>query len=344
MRSGRPTIKDVAKQAGVSFKTVSRVINGQSGVRDEVRARVREAVAELGYVVNYSARSLASGHSRALGVVIPRITDPYTFEMIHHVGEVSERLKLGVVILTRPTLSDELSMSNFVGHGMVGALLLVSPKAVEAYLPTITALRIPTVVIETPFVDPSGALLDAPLPYVVSDNRRGAAEGVAYLVALGHRRIAFITGRSVSQNLLRLLGYQDAIAAHGLPLVPDYVRPGRWTWESGYDEALALWRLPEPPTAIFCANDSMALGAMHALTAHGVRVPEDVSILGFDDISAGMQSTPPLSTVKQPAFEMVQTAFDILIRAMDNKPLAATHQILPTTLVVRGSCAPPPRT
>jgi LacI family transcriptional regulator len=153
MRPDRPTIKDVARHAGVSFKTVSRVINEQKGVRDEVRARVRASIVELGYVVNYSARSLATGGSHTLGVVIPRITDPYTFQMIHHVGAVSEAAGLGVIILTRPTLTDKLSLSNFIGHGLVGALLLLAPRSIDAYLPIIRTLGIPAAVIETQFLD-----------------------------------------------------------------------------------------------------------------------------------------------------------------------------------------------
>ena len=341
MPSKRPTIKDVAKRAGVSFKTVSRVVNGQGGVRDEVRARVREVIAELGYVVNYSARSLASGRSHAIGVVIPRITDPHSFEVVHHIGEISERHKVGVVILTRPTLSDELSMSNFMGHGIVGSLLLFSPRSIAPYLPVIRALNIPTVVVETPIIDERGPVAQSPIPYVVCDNRQGAYAGVRYLLDLGHRRIGFISGGEIAQSRLRLWGYGDALASYSLPLREEYVRPGRWAWESGHEQALALVKLSQPPTAIFCANDAMALGAMRALTERGWHVPEDMSILGFDDIQSAAQSAPPLSTVKQPAFEMVELAVEFLLRAMDGGDLSTANQILPTTLVLRGSCAVP---
>lgn len=341
MGSGRPTIKDVARHAGVSFKTVSRVINEQAGVRSEVRARVRAAIAELGYVVNHSARSLATGASRTLGVVIPRITDPYTFQMIHHVGTVSEAAGLGVIILTRPSLTDELSISRFVGHGIVGSLLFVAPHSIEAYLPMIRALRVPAAIMETQFLDDDDRRAALPIPCVASDNRRGAREGVSYLASLGHTRIATITGGRAPQAKLRLLGYYDALAAHGLTPPEGYVRHGKFTWESGYDQALALLETDPLPTAVFCASDAMALGAARACHDRGLRIPDDISILGFDDIPDAASSAPPLTTVRQQAFEMAQSAIHLLQRAMEGEELTVGTHLLPTELVIRDSCASP---
>jgi LacI family transcriptional regulator len=341
VRSNTPTIKDVAKRAGVSFKTVSRVINGQGGVRDEVRARVREAIAELGYVVNYSARALASGRSHAIGVVIPSLTDPHSFHLIHHVGEVSERHKVGVVVLTRPTLSDELTLSSFIGHGLVGALMVVAPRSVEAYLPIIKALSIPMVVVESLWTDEAGQVLETPVPCVASDGRQGAQTATRHLLELGHRQIGLTSGSDSGQSHLRYLGYCDTLTSYDVPLRADYVRAGRWTWESGHAEASALLELAEPPTALFCANDNMALGAIRATTDRGLRVPEDVSVMGFDDIWAAPHSIPALTTIRQPAAEMVQIAVDLLVRGMRGEPIPATNHILPTTLVLRDSCAPP---
>ena len=341
MRSDRPTIKDVARHAGVSFKTVSRVINGQKGVRQEVRARVRASIAELGYVVNYSARSLATGGSHSLGVIIPRITDPYTFQMIHHVGTISEAAGLGVIILTRPTVTDELSLSNFIGHGLVGALLLLAPRSVDAYLPIIRTLGIPAAVIETQLLNERDRHCSLPIPCFASDNRQGAFDGVSYLADLGHTRIATITGGGAPQARLRLLGYRDALAAHGLTPHEDYVRHATFTWESGYDQALALLQTDPVPTAVFCASDAMALGAMRACHDRGLRIPDDMSILGFDDIPDAAASSPPLTTVRQQAFEMARSAIQLLQRAMDGQPTSPDIHTLPTELVIRGSCAPP---
>ncbi len=341
MSSDKPTIKDVAKRAGVSFKTVSRVLNDQIGVRDELRARVRAAVDELGYIVNYSAKSLASRRSQTIGVVVGRLTDPHTLEIVHYVGEMSERDKRGIVIFTRPSFANGLDMSNFIGNGVVGSLLLVSPRSIEPYLPMIRVLRLPAVVVEAPFLDEAQNLLDGPVSCVVSENRRGAYIGVNYLIELGHRRIAFLGGSDMPQNRLRLAGYRDALAANGIPFDPAYVRSGRWTWESGYERALDLLRLEEPPTAVFCASDNIALGVMHALAERGVHVPEDMSLLGFDDIPAAAQSVPTLSTVKQPTAEMVQKAMDLLVRAMQGETLKTANHVLPTTLIERDSCAPP---
>ncbi len=341
VRSGRPTIKDVARHAGVSFKTVSRVINGQKGVRPEVRARVRAAIAELGYVVNYSARSLASGGSRTLGVVIPRITDPYTFQMIYHVGTVCEAAGLGVIILTRPSLTDELSISNFVGHGIVGSLLLVAPRSIEAYLTIIRTLGIPTVVMETQFLDDGDRQPALSIPCVASDNRRGAYEGVSHLASLGHTRIATITGGDAPQARMRLRGYYDALADCGLTPLEAYVRHGRFTWESGYDQALALLEADPAPTAIFCASDAMALGAARACHDRGLRVPEGISILGFDDIPEAALSSPPLTTVRQQAFEMARSAIHLLQRAMEGDDTPPGTHPFPDGPRDRASCASP---
>ncbi|HHX45645.1 MAG TPA: LacI family transcriptional regulator [Chloroflexi bacterium] len=340
VRSSRPTIKDVAKHVGVSFKTVSRVINGQPGVRPEVRARVRAAITELGYVVNHSARLLASGSSRTLGVVIPRITDPYTFQMIHHVGTVSEAAGLGVIILTRPTLTDEISISNFIGHGLVGSLLFVAPRSTEPYLPIIRTLGLPAVVMETQFLGDAQQPA-MPIPCVASDNRHGAFAGVSYLAGLGHTRIATITGGEAPQARLRLLGYEDALAAHGLQSNAAYVRHGRFTWESGYDQALALLDATPRPTAIFCASDAMALGAIRACHERGLRVPGDMSILGFDDIPDAAASAPPLTTVRQQAFAMARHAIQLLQRAMEGEETPPGTHLYPTELVIRASCASP---
>lgn len=343
MANCRPTIKDVARLAGVSFKTVSRVINGQEGVRDEVRARVRAAIAELGYVVNYSARSLASGRPRTIGVVIPRITDPHLFNLIYQIGEICERQGVSVIILAGPTLVDELSMSNFIGHGIVGALLLISPLGVDAYRPIANALDIPTVVMETLFLDDCGSAVQVGMPCVASDGRRGAYEAVEYLLDLGHRRIGFISGAFGGQGRLRLAGYRDALVDHGLPYDERLVLPGDWTWDAGYELAPHFLEMEEPPTAIFCANDLMALAAMRALHERGLQIPRDVSVLGFDDIPTAALSDPPLTTVRQLAPAMAQTAIDLLTRAMDGEDIPIENHLMSTVLMERASCGPVPQ-
>lgn len=328
--------------ADVSFKTVSRVINGQDGVRTETRERVLAAIADIGYVVNYSARSLAAGHNRTVGVVIPRITDPHTFHLAYHIGQLGEQCDCDVIILTSPSLADKDRVSSFIGHGIIGALLLIAPVSLEPYMPIIEALSLPAVMAETQFADEAGSPLSIPIPSVASDNRNGAREGVAHLIGLGHRRIGFIGGRDANQGRLRLMGYRDALRDGDISATPEYILPGSWTWDSGYAQAGRLLDLPQPPTAIFCANDNMALGAMRAIKERDLRVPEDISLLGFDDIPAAAMSDPPLSTVRQPAEEMMRLAFDLLVREMDDEHVPPRSYMLPTTLVVRSTCAPPP--
>jgi DNA-binding LacI/PurR family transcriptional regulator len=178
------------------------------------------------------------------------------------------------------------------------------------------------------------------VPCVVSDNRGGACAGVSYLLGLGHRRIALINGMHVAQSHLRLLGFIDALASQQVLPAEGYVRAGDWTWHSGYQQALALLKLPCPPTAIFCANDAMALGAMRALAEKSLRVPQDVSVLGFDDIQAAAQAVPGLTTLRQPAGEMIRIAIEMLVQAMEGEELVPCQRLLPTTLIIRSSCGP----
>ncbi len=337
MDKRRPTIKDVAQRAGVSFKTVSRVINGQRGVSEDVEARVRAAIAELGYVVNYSARSLAQGGSAVMGIIIPRITDPRSLDLIYHVGEVAERAGLTIAILSRPSLDPVSSVGQFIGHGMLGSLMVMGPRSVSTYLPVIRALNIPTVVVESLMDDAAEGLV----PCVASDNLRGARRGVEYLLGLGHRRIAYIAGGDSYQNRMRQQGYVEALASAGLAVDEQLIRVGRWTWQGGHEQVLALMDQETPPTAVFCANDTMALGAMCALREYGYHVPGDVSVLGFDDIPAAEGSRPALTTVRQPTSEMVELAFDLLRRAAEGEEIAAVNHVLPTELVIRDSCSRP---
>jgi len=232
-------------------------------------------------------------------------------------------------------------VNQFIGHGMLGALLIYAPRSIDRYLPLIQTLRIPAVVYNTVFADESGKLADVPLPIVAADHRGGAYIGVSHLIKLGHRRIGFVGDTESSQGRMRYLGFSDALREYSLVCASDYIQPGNWTWESGYDAALRLLRLPQTPSAIFCANDNMAMGAIRALQEHGVQIPEDMSILGFDDIPSASQSRPPLTTIKQPTQEMVRDAIGLLIHGMDGEIMPTGHRIMPTEFVQRSTCAPP---
>ncbi|MGI6368905.1 MAG: LacI family DNA-binding transcriptional regulator [Anaerolineae bacterium] len=337
MERRRPTIKDVARHAGVSFKTVSRVINGQRGVSGQVEARVRAAIAELGYVVNYSARSLAQGASGVMGIIIPRVTDPRSLDLIYHVGEAAERAEIPIAILSRTSIDPASGVGEIIGHGFFGSLMVMGPRSVNTYLPIIRALNIPTVVVES-LMDGEA---EGVVPCVASDNLGGARRGVEYLVGLGHQRIAYIAGNDSYQNRKRQQGYAEALCEAGLDTPAEYVRVGRWSWQGGHEQVLELMQLPQPPTAVFCANDTMALGAMCALRERGLNVPADISVLGFDDIPAAWGNRPALTTVRQPTAEMVELAFDLLRRAREGEEIPAVNHVLPTELILRASCAAP---
>jgi LacI family transcriptional regulator len=318
------------------------VINDKEGVSDAVRLRVKEAIAELGYVVNYSARMLASGGVRTLGVVVSAHTlDAHTTDLIQYIGGYCDRRKVTIIILPTASLSSGSSVAASMGHGMVGALLFVGPTSLRPYLPMITSLHLPTVVIETVFTNEAGQIIEPPCPCVSSDNRAGGKLAVAYLTGLGHQRIAFLDGSVSNQARLRYLGYRDALADADIPYEPELVLPGDWGWESGYAAGLKLLALDPVPTAVFSANDSMALGLMRACRDRGRRVPEDMSVIGFDDIPQARQHEPGLTTIRQPTQQMVERAVDALLGVMDRgEELVPANLLLPVELVERGTCAP----
>ncbi len=343
-----PTIIDVAEQAGVSIKTVSRVLNNEPGVREKTREQVLKVVAALKYRPKLSARSLAGARSFLIGLL-------YYDPSAAFVGGVQQGATLrcreaGHHLVVESLHKDAPDLEQQVER-MVAALrpdgMLLTPplcdsaKVLKALRETGTAC-----VLMSPDLGPGhrGAKSRAALPSVSMDDVRAAEEVTELLIGLGHRRIAHIRGAAdQSASHLRYEGFAKAMKRHGLPVDPEMVYQGGFTFQSGVQGAHKLLARRERPTAVFAANDDMALGVLAAAHRLGLAVPQDLSIAGFDDSPAASLVWPPLTTVRQPMAEMARMAVEMLIgadRGADG-PGPALHRVLPHELVVRHSTAAP---
>ncbi len=330
------TIFDVADEAGVSYATVSRVINNKDHVSIEKRERVLRAMAQLGYVANAQARSLAGGSSHVVGLLVDYLNTSYMGEIIRGIDAALDAHHCNLMLYTtHRRKTKESAYVTKVTRELADGLLLVLPRNVNAYLETLRQRRFPHVLIDY--------LSDGEnVPSVSTTNFRGAYDAVTYLHSLGHRRIGFITGTmdfGCAQE--RLAGYEAALKDAGIPVDPQFVCEGNFLQSQGYQCTQTLLDLAEPPTAIFASNDVMAFGVMEAARERGLRLPEDLSIIGFDDIPQAAHVHPLLTTVRQPLEEMGRAAALLLLQYIAHPDAAIERIKLPTELIIRQSCQAP---
>ncbi|MGH7118659.1 MAG: LacI family DNA-binding transcriptional regulator [Acetobacteraceae bacterium] len=338
------TMKEVAERAGVSTATVSRALSRPDQVVPAVRKRIEAVVRDLGYAVNAAARSLRRNDTRMVLVVVPDIGNPFFSKLLKGIEQQASEMGYSVLIgdTERSTARVELYAQQLDARRADGLILLNgrSPsfagfrmtRGAGAHL---AAPRYPIVVV-------SERIPGARLPTVGVDNVAAAKEAVLHLADLGHRRIAHIGGPK--GNILtreRRHGYCAALVQRGLPVDPDWVVLGDFSITSGRRSARMLLQRRVPPTAIFCANDEMAMGAIAELKASGLAVPQDVSVVGFDDIEFAEIFDPPITTVRQPRYAMGQIAMSLIGRALRGEVVAAEEVILASELIVRSSSARP---
>ena len=335
--SGRPTIFDVARVSGVSYSTVSRVVNGLPNIRPETRRRVEAAMAELGYVAHLSARALATGRSNQIGLLVQQLEDFFFLGIVAGVDRAVMAAGYDLLLCTTHDRREkETAYVARLTHGMVDGLLVLMPRSLPDYLDGLLASRTPFVLIDYDEGAPGCDVVNAA-------NRDGAHAAVAHLVALGHRRIAIVTGApETGSTHERVAGWRDALLQTGLP-APDALQvPGDFEEVRGCQAAHELLALPEPPSAIFASNDRAAFGVLRAARERGLRVPDDLSVVGFDDEPAAAHTGPGLTTVRQPLREMGTVGVERLLARMRHPDAPAELVLLPTELVVRGSTGPVP--
>jgi LacI family transcriptional regulator len=330
------TILDVAKAAGVSHTTVSRVLNNSATVREETRQNVLEAIRRLEYVANPQARSLAGGKSKVIGLLVPDLGTGYIGEIIR--GIDAELGVLGYDLLlytTHRTAAKEANYVTNLAQGLIDGLLLVLPRNPVDYISALTKRKFPFVLIDHQGNGENCAAVGA-------TNWQGAYNACEYLIKLGHQRIGFITGAlDLGAALDRLEGYKSALRTYHIPIDPQLIYEGTFHQPDGYTGAAYLLGLDNPPTAIFASNDVMAMAAMDAARDQGLHIPEDISIIGFDDIPQAALVRPALTTVRQPLELMGRVATQMLFDIINN-PLKKMERLqLPTELIIRDSTTKP---
>ena len=332
-----PTITDVAREAGVSASTVSHVINETRFVSDQVKQRVHAAMEALNYQPNVIARSLRTRETLTVGVVVSDVTNPFFTSIVRAIED--EVLKQGYNIILCDTDEkperEQAYLRLLMGRRVDG--LIVAPSSGNAdLLRSAIESGLPVV------------LLDRSIPgltadVVLSDNESGAFDAVSYLIGIGHRRIGIIAGRlEVSTGADRMAGYVRAIQTHGIPADESLIEVAKFRRDIAYDKTMQMLNRAEPPTALFVCNNVMTAGTMAALKAAGKKVPEDISVIGFDDSEWAALMDPPLTVVAQPIVELGTRAAQTLMRRISRGRVKTPRAVvLKPELILRDSCARP---
>jgi len=329
------TIKDVAKAAGVSYSTVSRALSGSPEISADTRERILQLCKEMNYTTNTVARAMVLKSTKMLGLIMPSILNPFMSELSHYLNHQARArgYKLLLCSSSRDLEQEQELFEMMIGHQVDGAVIIPSsPDTYETLSPYLR--RIPTV-----FVGEN--LRDVPESYVSVDNYRGAYMGVEYLYKLGHRDILYFgRRRNSTTHQMRSDGYEQA--CKDLGLTPRFFNNNfpRSSVKYGYQQAKQLFAQDRSYTAIFAATDTNALGVMKAAVELGIRIPEDLSLLGFDNIRQGELPHINLTTIDQPQKMLASIAIDTLVDLIQNENAGYCHRVLSATLVERSTCAP----
>ncbi len=327
------SITDVARRANVSITTVSRVLNKVPTVNKEIAQRVDQVIAELKFRPNPTAQRLAKGtQNTAVGFVIPGYPGIfhsfYAVELMRGIGHGCETLRLDLIF--HITDGRNPLRSNFAG-GLIFADIIENLPQVE------TAVHE-----NTPCLVINHIVKDLDVSYIAVDNVKGGFTATEYLINLGHKRIATVTGNMQTQaGIDRFEGFQKALKQHGIDCQPDFCFKGDYSRRSARQAAERFFSLEHPPTAVFAASDDMALEIISVAMENGIKVPEDISIIGFDDNPAGLFGPVALTTIKQPLFAMGEEAVKVIYDIMMDKQIGVVHKVLAPDLIVRESCSQP---
>ncbi|MCA9886499.1 MAG: LacI family DNA-binding transcriptional regulator, partial [Anaerolineae bacterium] len=298
----------------------------------ETRERVLKVAEKLGYVANLQARMLAGGKSNIIGLLVPGLDTAYMAAIIRGIDlELSVAGYELLLYTTRRRSANEASYLQYIANSVSYGLLLVVPLLSQKYLEVLSDLTYPYVLIDE--VDETNTSFS-----VDSTNWQGAYDATQYLIKLGHRKIAFITGIPLHTSNNRLEAYKAALEESGILIRKEYIASGDFSQSSGYQQTLKLMALSDPPTAIFAANDVMAIGVMDAVRELGMDIPADVSVVGFDDIPQASTTHPKLTTVRQPLEQMGREGVRLLLEQLEYPDRPPRRLTLATELVIRDSC------
>ena len=326
------SIKDIARAAGVSHSTVSRALSDSPLVREETKKRIQQLAQEMGYSPNIAARSLVTKRTWMLGLVVTTIADPFVSEVVRGIEETALDQGYGVILCqSNAEAAREIAAVRALREQRVDAVIVSASRVGDLYLRVLEEIQAPIVLV-------NNEQSSSRVHHVLSDDVQGGRTATEYLLSLGHRRIGYISGppeHKSSENRLR--GYQEALKAAGVNPDAAWVGPGNGRLHGGEKGLQALLALSAPPTAVFCYNDVTAIGALRSARRRGLHVPEDLSLIGFDDIAFAAYTEPPLTTIAQQKYEMGRLVATMALE------LIAGHDVqnivLPTRLVIRESCA-----
>lgn len=326
------TIHDVAESAGVSVSTVSRVLNDKDDVAPQTYQKVQDVIAELGYTSSLAARSMRSRRTNVIGMILPDMGDPFSVQVMRGINRATTELDYDLIAYTSGSIRKDSSADrerhfvSLLNGSITDGLVIVTPAA--THFSTVA----PVVAIDPNTECPSCLA-------IIATNHAGAVTAMEHLIALGHRRIGFIGGRPDLQSAQRRQeGYLDALRQAGIEPDAELIATGGFTTDTGRLCARQLLSLSEPPTAIFASNDQSAIGAIEAAREVGLRVPDDLSVVGFDNIPEAAYFNPALTTVDQFIDRMGYVAAETLVGLIQGNPLETAVYKMPTELVVRDSC------
>ena len=331
-------LEDIARKAGVSRATVSRVINNERYVSEQTRDRVMTVIREEHFEPNPAARALVRQRSEIIGVVIPDnfkvfFTDNSYFPMLlQGIGEAIHQREYAMLLwLGQPEVDREIFVRRILSNRQADGLVIASLSVEHPLFAQLNNLRIPFVLIDRPL------RFEDRVSYVTIDNVRAAEVAVLHLASVGRKRIAHITGHlTISDGQDRLQGYKSGLKKAGLQIDNDLIVEGQFHTEHGYAGMKKL--LPFKPDAVFAAGDTSAIGAMQAIREAGLRIPEDIAVMGVDDIDVAERADPPLTTIRQPVEQKGAYAARLLMDIIDGRLEGPQHVLLPTQLVIRQSC------
>lgn len=333
----RLTMAQIAKEAGVSTTTVSKVLNQLPGVGASTRARIQQLIDDNDYVQNHAARHLRKGQSGLIDLVIMRLEGGYDLGIMHGIQDALEESghRLVVFATNEDEATERLWLRRILDQSTDGVLLLL-PYSQIGITNTLMEQNIPFIAIGDRN-EPTTVF-----PTIGSTIWLGGYTATEYLISLGHRRIGIITlPLHLTTSRARLAGYREALERAGIPIDPTLICEGNYLLGDGIRQTEAMLDLPDPPTAIFAGNDAQATGVYQVLYRRNIRIPDDMSVIGFDNVTYTAQMSPPLTTIHQPLVEMGRMAANMLMRLIAGQPLDSNHVELSTSLVIRESCTPP---
>ena len=335
LRHRPASIKDVARVAGVSHSTVSRALQNSPVVNPKTAAKIRRIARDLGYRPSAVARGLVTQKTRTIGVVVTTIADPFVSEVV--IGIEMAANDNGYSVFLADSNADparEKSVVHSFAERRVDGIVVTSSRVGALYTPLLSEMMVPIVLINNQH---PGQFVHS----VMIDNLPASRDATNHLISLGHRRIAYVGDRYGHQSdTERFAGYREALEQAALPFLPELVVHGDGKPGGGAPAMNKLLCLPNPPTAVFCYNDMTALGVLHSIHMHGLRVPADISLIGFDDLFFASYTQPQLTTVRQPMRQMGRMAMENLLKLMSGQPSAEAIKV-PAELIIRESTAAP---